>query len=273
MSGNAAKGSIVSILLIGRQSIGKGDNMNKNTSFRLLMCMIAIALLIPILTLAASANSAGPPKLTVIVLAPPNDLKLSIQFANGSIKEAITLEKEQKAWEAYYRFPYGMRELTLEQAVLIVESSEKSFEYPLAKLGDMEYDSLVTLDVKAEQVITGQSPTRKPLLVSLRVILTLLIEGAILYAMGYRSKRSWIVFLLVNLITQTWLNLFLTGPFYNFYWIFGLIYYEFFIFIIEAAVYLANLTEHKRGRAFAYAFLANLASLVLGGLIIAYLPV
>ena len=31
---------------------------------------------------------------------------------------------------------------------------------------------------------------------------TLLIEGALLLAFGYRSRRSWLVFLLVNLVTQ-----------------------------------------------------------------------
>ena len=31
---------------------------------------------------------------------------------------------------------------------------------------------------------------------------TLLIEGVLLLAFGYRSRRSWLVFLLVNLVTQ-----------------------------------------------------------------------
>lgn len=34
------------------------------------------------------------------------------------------------------------------------------------------------------------------------LIPTLLIEGVLLYVFGYRSKKSWKRFLLVNLITQ-----------------------------------------------------------------------
>lgn len=243
---------------------------------KLTVYFISILLITLTFTTTAFANSAEPPNLTVIVSFPSNDLTLSIRFANGNITDAVQLQKEQKAWEAYYRFFYGMVASTrpsLDGATLIVHSSQKSFECPLPSSAFSQYNNLITLNIENENIIEGQSLARSMLLVSMRVVLTLLIEGLIFFAFGYRRKISWIVFVVINLLTQGALNIALSGPNLGSYWIFGFALYEIIIFIVEAVAFALILKEYKKGRAIIYALTANLASLILGGVLISYLPV
>jgi O-antigen/teichoic acid export membrane protein len=112
------------------------------------------------------------------------------------------------------------------------------------------------------------------MLVFLRVSLTLLLEGIMLYLFGFRKKRSWLCFFIVNLVTQGVLNYLLIAisP-YNGYAIFSLVFYEFWIIIIETVTFGICLNEQRLLRRVLYAVTANLASLFLGGYLILMLPV
>jgi hypothetical protein len=105
-------------------------------------------------------------------------------------------------------------------------------------------------------------------------MLTLLLEGIVFWLFGFRSRRSWIGFLVINLITQGVLNYLLSmfSP-YNGYAIFGLVYYEFWIIIVESFAFGLFIREHRALRRVFYAIAANLASLFLGGYLILTLPV
>ena len=65
------------------------------------------------------------------------------------------------------------------------------------------------LDLQSRTLTAGQPWWRQPLLVFLRVALTLLLEGIVFFLFGYRQKRSWILFFLVNGLTQLFVNLLL----------------------------------------------------------------
>ena len=61
-----------------------------------------------ILPLPASANSAEPPQLSVVVEHPPDDLELSLVFCGKGQEKAIQAEASRLAWEGYYLFrPWG----------------------------------------------------------------------------------------------------------------------------------------------------------------------
>ena len=97
---------------------------------------------------------------------------------------------------------------------------------------------------------------------------TLLIEGLLLFAFGYRSKRSWLVFLLVNLVTQGGFAVYLAVTVLN-HGVSGwsLIFYipiEVIITLVELLLYRRLLTEKNKARAAVYAMAANLCSAVLG---------
>ena len=97
---------------------------------------------------------------------------------------------------------------------------------------------------------------------------TLLIEGLLLFVFGYRSKRSWLVFLLVNLVTQGGFAVYLAVTVLN-HGVSGwsLIFYipiEVIITLVELLLYRRLLTEKNKARAAVYAIAANLCSAVLG---------
>ncbi len=105
------------------------------------------------------------------------------------------------------------------------------------------------------------------------LIPTLIVEGLILFLFGYREKRSWLVFLVVNVVTQIGLhlacNLLMGSSVMNlgFFWLFYLFLLipEVVIWCIEAAAYALLLRERDltRRRAVGYAFAANIASYAL----------
>ena len=233
-----------------------------------------------ILITVVSANSAEPPGLTLIVNSAPDDLTLFVRFTDDNINGSVRLHKERRAWETYYRFFYHdlydggvWFDVTLENAALIVSSGEKSFEI-LLSASDFGYNSFLTLDFMNESISAGRSLTRLILLVSMRVILTLIIEGVIFFLFRYRKKSSWGLFIIVNLLTQTILNIILSGPnLSQTYWLFGLIILEIIILIAEMLAYTAFLGEHTKKRAVFYALAANYASFSLGYIFLSYLPV
>ena len=101
---------------------------------------------------------------------------------------------------------------------------------------------------------------------------TLLIEGVLLLAFGYRSRRSWLVFLLVNLVTQGGFALYLAVTVLNH----GVSGWSLLFYIpIELVITLAEvlldrwlLTEKGKGRAMGYAIVANIHSATVGLLLI-----
>ena len=101
---------------------------------------------------------------------------------------------------------------------------------------------------------------------------TLLIEGVLLLAFGYRSRRSLLVFLLVNLVTQGGFALYLAATVLNHGmsgW--SLLFYipiEIIITAVELLCYRRLLTEKGKGRATGYAIVANVCSATVGLLLI-----
>ncbi len=217
----------------------------------------------------ALANAAEPPGLTVIVNDPPEGLTLTLKFGSG---ESAALVPEHRFWEGQYRFFYGAipGSKQLKDATLTVDWPHGTAEFPIPQeyLG---YDSQVTLDLKNIELIQGQKPMRAPLLTAMRVILTLIIEGAIFYAFGYRTKQSIKLVLITNLISQTVLNIIFIGA--EGYWVLMYILVEITVFTTESLIYKDWLVEHGKNRAILYALTANAASLILGGWMISCLPV
>ena len=255
-----------------RRELGRGMKTLKRPMAFLLLLLCALLALAP----TASANSAEPPGLTVLVLSPPEDLALYIRFAGGDEEAGVQLVRGTRAWEAYYRFFYHMAPMSRERieqgAELVVETGGERFVCALPAGALKGYNNLVTLDVAGRRVVAGQPPWRTPLLVLLRVALTLAIEGAVFYAFGYRGRMSWGVFLAVNLVTQGALNAMLAGPNQSAYVFIGYVLIEGAVFAVETAAFALALREHGRGRAACCARAANLFSLVPGGLMLAFLP-
>lgn len=124
---------------------------------------------------------------------------------------------------------------------------------------------------------TVRAATPKPVRFMAEVLVTLiptlLIEGLILFLFGFREKRTWLVFLAVNVLTQLALHIFcgnvllFAGSHFLLYALFLLIP-ELVIWAAEAAAFALLFRERTVGRRIGYAVCANAVSFILG-----YVPV
>lgn len=238
-----------------------------------LFSFVLAVMLVLILPVTVSANAAEPPGLIIIVEGAPEDMTLTLETAEEPEYE-IRIRRNDKSWETYFRLFYSPDSELLKGAVIRVESSEKSFTCPLSQVSGRRYNQLLTLNFQDETLTVGQRWWRQPMLTAVRVTLTLLVEGLIFFAFGFRSKRSWIVFFAVNLLTQGWLNFLINGSaFSNGYWVIGLYLAEFVIFIAESIAFPVATKERKKWVCVLYALAANAASLIVGLLMINHLPI
>lgn len=129
--------------------------------------------------------------------------------------------------------------------------------------------SSVTVDYETKAVTVP--PVWRAYAVQLLTTLTttLVMEGLLLALFGFwKQKRNWLVFLLVNLVTQGGLAIW-TAHTFSLHGLTGwsalaIFPAELVILLVETAAYALLLTGQPRSRAAAYGFLANLFSAVLG---------
>ena len=244
---------------------------------RFLAALILIFLLAPM----AAANSAEPPCLTVVVTGAPSDLSLSLEFTGYSLPDGTPAVFEPglelRAWERVYRFWGGWFSLpdeAMEHAQLRLSAGNESFTCPVPSSALSGYNRLLSIRYQTRTLLSDAALAwRTPLLITMRIVLTLALEGSVLYLAGYRRRCSWIIFFVVNLITQGLLNLAVQGPnsMYTAYLV--LQFGEPLIFLVEAVTFAFAFREHSRLRAAATSLLANLVSLIAGGAMLLYLPI
>jgi len=235
----------------------KGSRRFWGLLFAALLCLAACP---------ALANSAEPPQLVVLVNNAPTDLSVEAEV-NGS---RLPVSKRAQGWETYYVFYYMGQ---AGPSTLDVSSDGQTYSIPLGAFAQ-KYNNVFTLDVAARTLRQGTLPLRNALLIAMRVVFTLLIEGAVFLLFGFRKKESWLAFLIINLLTQGLLNLALSsGGVLDSYRMLMLIFLEILVLIVEIPAFLFAVKEHANGRRALYAIAANIASFVAGGYMITLLPV
>lgn len=158
--------------------------------------------------------------------------------------------------------------------VFRVTTKEESFEI-IYNEPIKGYHNTLTLDLSSRTLKQGTYPLRSVILVGLRLLLTLLIEAAIFWIFGFREKKSWLVFVIINLITQGVLNIWLNSgsALLPSYLMISLILGEIVVFVAEMIAFPIFIKEHTKPRILTYVLIANLISLIAGGYIISILPV
>ncbi len=237
---------------------------------------------------AAYANAAEPPSLLILVPNAPEGMELALNLGDRFDPENLRIPygeeldsdsgdiivpaEPQVQWmETSFRFyVYHLNPRDTYEIIMTVDG--QTSRIPITDI-ERTYNNVYTLNWKDKSLTPDRSPFRSALFVFLRVSLTLMIEGVVFFLMGFRTKRSWLVFLSLNLVTQGALNIWLNSMFpSNGYVIFALIFGEFFVLIAEIVGFLALITEKKRWQTVLYVLLANIASLVLGGYLITLMP-
>ena len=150
--------------------------------------------------------------------------------------------------------------------ILIVTKSGES--WVSEELHRATLQSSVTVDWAARTAAAPSAAAAYLLQFLCTLLPTLLIEGALLFAFGYRSRRSWRMFLLVNLATQGAFAVYLAVTVLN-HGVSGwsLLFYipiEIVITAVELLCYRRLLTEKSKGRAAGYAIVANVHSATVG---------
>lgn len=242
--------------------------MHKTKKF-LILALLLCSILISISPADVRANSAEPPSLVILVKNPDKDLSITLLSGQNEIEAKV----KRIAWEGTYVF-YSRDMRNGDKYTFKVTTGGESFEVTLDQPIE-GYNNMYTFDVLNKTLTPGKYPFRSVLLVGIRLILTLLIEGLIFWLFRYRQKRSWLIFLAINLVTQGLLNIWLNNEATTSsgYLIIVLIIGEFFVFIAEMIAFPALINEHRKRRSLLYAFIANLVSLIAGGYLITLLPV
>ena len=100
----------------------------------------------------------------------------------------------------------------------------------------------------------------------LRALATVAVEVALAYLFGYRSRKHILSILIVNLISQTALNVFLMlGDYFGgmLVWMILFPIGEIAVIVLEMILYIALLRKEKKGKLIFYVFLANLLTAAL----------
>lgn len=251
------------------------------------LCVIAAVVFCLAVPVPASANSAGLPYLTILVENPPAGLELSLTVESEGTQKTYPIEGERILWEGCYRFynhlwsPWAAEDAAQPTAVLEVDTGEESFSLPVEPQGFSFEGNVVTLDLRNQRLLYDQPWWRQPLLVVLRVALTLALEGLIFYLWGYQEKRSWIIFLVVNLATQFGVNIAIlcflpaASRAYDAMWAKVLLYgpMEVLVILLEAIALPLLLKEQRKGTAVGCSVMANILSWFLGAVLLSVLPV
>lgn len=225
-----------------------------------------------------------PPTLTLVVYGAPKDTEMRVILQHEGEEVNVPLEYERRGWESYYRLyraaawqinawygnAHDFKDATL---VLISGGGEKRVPIPDGLLSDRGFNETLTLRYATGALRYGLPVWRAPLLVGMRVLAALLIEGIIFRLCGYTEKKSWLLFLLINVVIHGALNIFCSGwlnvnP--AMYWIYFLLI--FVSFLLEITAFLLLVDERERDITISYLVKANLASHAVNFLMISALP-
>lgn len=221
-----------------------------------------------------TANPAAPPSLTIVVTGAPADLKISFGPQQGKRTDKLI----ESQFVFYYSNP-SRNYLTMPFSDYPLTVSTSGQILQIAAPVMTSYESFYVLDLK-NRTLTPVDPTLKKIeSTALRVLLTLVLEGIIFYLFGFRKKRSWLLFVLINLFTQIGLNIWL-NVLYGHTWggfspnvLIALIVGEVLVMIVELLCFAFLVKEYSRRRTLLFVVSANLFSLGVGYLFITNFPV
>jgi len=265
---------------------------------RLLLCVLLCLAVLPV---SASADTGPKPAVTITVVnAPAGDYYLDLLIQDPGDYPNIdpedydpTLLDGLRSWEGEgwwpallegtdvplfgdltpgedgpHRFPYHGLPRTFRIAV----SSAQGAQATESSFTRTVFYTHLTYNWATNTITKATSTVGFYLTQFLSTLIpTLLVEGALLWLFGFRSRQDWLVFALVNLATQLGLHAALgstmmaTGGHYFYYLM--ILPLEAIVLVVEIVAYRILLQEHSTGRRVGYAVCANAASYAVG-----YLP-
>jgi hypothetical protein len=235
----------------------------KKTATIIVMALILTVIVAPL----CLASSQEPASITVVVPNAPDDIDITLNTADGKVKGY----KVDKFMESQFHFySFNCRKDTL--YTINVSFGNVSEVVKLA-ITTKPYLNLYELDHKKLETKKGVSKNRVYLYTALRFTLTLLIESFIFYIFGFRKKKSWFIFLLINFIVLGVFNIWISSyaaP--DFYMIMILILGAVFVFLVKGVSMVMLIDEKMEMKVFSSAMIASLLSIILIGVMMPYMP-
>jgi hypothetical protein len=217
-----------------------------------------------------------PPAIIIIVPLAPADLKISIGSAEGKRTNYVIESRFLFSYSGPIAQVFNNSPIRFSDDPIKVTTSERSFEITPPMISG--FSNVFTLNLD-NQTLTLMNPSlRIAVSTFFRIILTLILEGIVFYLFGFRKKWSWVLFILVNVFTQSALNIWLNmlyhpiGLGFPSYIAPTIIVGEFFVFIVELLLFSLLAREHGLKRRIIYVISANLFSLTAGFFLITMIP-
>lgn len=247
----------------------------------LLLFLLALAIPTEIMALGVPYH---PPAVTLIATHGEKDLEITLTMHRKDGDYSVVLEKERRGWETHFRLyreaawrinawygnSYDLKDAELK---LVSGGKERVLVLPREITDQGNVNDAIMLNCKTGAMRFGTPVWRTPLHILIRVALGLLLEGLIFHRFGYRTKKSWQVFFLVNLVTLGFLNWMISGwmnvstDVYLLYMLACLI-----IFSAEVLLFVIFLEEYNRDRVISFALIANVAGIALNLALMKMLP-
>ncbi|MDF2678556.1 MAG: hypothetical protein K0Q97_2908, partial [Bacillota bacterium] len=165
--------------------------------YKILISIYMLLILFSSLT-PCLANSAEPPSILIIVSNAPDDLEISIS-SKDSLYKSHKVNKKVETYFLFYNREIQMRNSNDYNLKISTnkENYEIKFEKPIKT-----YSNVYTLNLKSQTLTEGKNFSRSILLVALRIIFTIAIEALVFLLFKFKNKKSYISFIIINLITQ-----------------------------------------------------------------------
>ena len=253
---------------------------------RLLRAVPCLLLCLILLVGTASADTGPKPAVTITVINAPEGVYYLdlLQQDDPGLLEGLERWEDEGWYPALIHGTYpplfgelvpgedGTHHFTyfgLPETFRIAVSSASGAQATAEPFTRTVFYTHLTYDWESNSITAATSPTGFYALQFLSTLIpTLVAEGILLWLFGFRTKRDWLVFLLVNLVTQAALHILVgsailsVGAHYLYYLM--LLPVEVLILLVEAIAYRFLLRDQKPGRRVGYAICANLASYAAG---------
>jgi len=209
------------------------------------------------------ANSAPPPRVVIVVPDAPRDLELYIGQTKAS--------RDARPTVTYFILhPYFEK---MAEFQLTVVTGNDSFELPLEGVS-YTYNNVYTLDLGSRELTSGP-PSSRFIWLPITIALTLALEGLVFFLFRYSTRKSWLIFAMVNVLTQIGLYIWLSQNFIFLepYILFDFAIGEIVVLVVEIIAFVLLLREHGRVRAASYAVISNIFSFIAGSYLLMALPI
>lgn len=245
-----------------------------------------LAALIILSVPAAAASQYHAPVLTLVSSFAPGDLKLTVTIykVDKNVERVIpvVLESERKGWESHFflrrEAVYGIsawfgNAYDLKDATLTIEhgGESRTYDIPEKLLSERNSEDYISLNWRTGEM-KALSPLRAPLVMLMWAAVAIAVEAVVFLCFGYHSKKSWLVLIIVNLVTQSAHHAIISGINVDVNRIKVYIILIPVLFLVEMLAFVMLIDERSRDKTITFAVVANLASQVALGLLMAVLP-